>query len=265
MSSKTSKKPSFNKGETGAALVIALLVMVMLLGFAALALSRASSETALTTNDTAESRLYSAAEAALEDVTRDFATLAQSKLVPSPEDISDLCDKPVPYFSDDNKYKFTKTIVQTGQSQVVTQTRGEFQGLISLRDEWQIDVTALDNNTGAETQLRRRFFNDRIPIYQFGAFYDDDLEINRPPLFIFNGRVHTNGNIFVSPSPVANAGGIFFKSKLTAAGEIVNDIWKTGTALADPTDNSGDVYIPDTVAVDQKLTVGTGSVICVVF
>lgn len=254
-------------GETGTALVIALLVMVILMGFAALALSRAVSETAITNNDTAESRSYSAAEAALEDATRDFATVVENKLVPSPQDITDIETSLVPYFSDDNKYSFTKTITQTGTSQTVTQTKGEFQGLISLRDEWQIDVTAHDNATGVETQVRRRFFNDRIPIFQFGAFYDDDLELNRPPLFVFGGRVHTNGNMFVSAYPLSYNGtslngGIYFKSKLTAAGEIVNDIWKTGTALANPWDNNGEVYIPNANGVNQKLAVGSGSVIC---
>ena len=33
---------------------------------------------------------------------------------------------------------------------------------------------------------------------QFGAFFQDDLELNRPPLFTFNGKIHTNGNLFIS-------------------------------------------------------------------
>ena len=256
------KKSILKTDETGTALVIALLVMVMLLGFAALALSRAVSETAITTNDTAESRSYSAAEAALEDATRDFATVVENKLVPAPSDITTIENSLVPYFSDDNKYTFTKTITQTRTSETVTQTKGEFQGLVSLRDEWQINVIAHDNITGVETEVQRRFFNDRIPIFQFGAFYDDDLELNRPPLFVFGGRVHTNGNLFVSAYPLANDGGIYFKSKLTASGEIVNDIWKTGTGLANPWDNNGDVYIPNTNGDNQQLAVGNGSVIC---
>lgn len=255
------KNESKKSGEAGAALVIALLVMMLLMAFAALALSRTASETVITMNDTADSRTFNAAEAALEDATRDFATVVERKLVPNDDDIKAIKDKKVPYF-EDNNYSFTKVIKQIGVSQVVTQTKGEFQGLVSLRDEWQIDVTARDKATGVENQVRRRFFNDRIPIFQFGAFYNDDLELNRPPLFVFGGRVHTNGNMFLSSSPASGGAGIYFKSKLTAAGEIVNDIWKTGTALANGTDNSGDIYVPNTTDVNQKLSVGNASVNC---
>ena len=164
--------------ESGAALVIALMVMVMLLGFAALVLSRTTAETSITLNDTRESRTFNAAEAGLEDTTRDFATIVENKLNPPDEDIDELEIKRVPHF-EDNGYKFKKLIKPIGaKSKIITLTKGQFQGLISLRDEWQIDVTATDISSGVETQVRRRFFNDRIPIFQFGAFYQDDLSFS---------------------------------------------------------------------------------------
>jgi Tfp pilus assembly protein PilX len=250
-------KQSFKKcKESGSAMVVALMVMALLLGFAALVLSRTVTENAITLNDTAESRSFNAAEAALEDATRDFATIVENKLNPTTADINTLMAKRVPYF-EDNGYTFSKVITQIGTSNIVTQTKGQFQGLISLRDEWQIDITATDTATGVQTQVRRRFFNDRIPIFQFGAFYQDDLEVNDPPLFIFNGRIHTNGNFFT------NSGGsdIRFKSKITVAGEIIRDRWKTGAALT-ASEQSNTVYAPNATNVDTQMPTNRGSVTC---
>ena len=50
-----------------------------------------------------------------------------------------------------------------------------FQGLNARRDEWQLDSVATDNANGVQVALRRKFLNNRIPVFQFGIFYDDDL------------------------------------------------------------------------------------------
>jgi len=251
-----SKKSFKQIRESGSAMVVALMVMTLLLGFAALVLSRTVTENAITMNDTAESRSFNAAEAALEDATRDFATIVEQKLNPTTTDINNLKIKKVPYF-EDNGYTFKKIITQVGAAKVVTQTKGQFQGLISLRDEWQIDITAKDTATGVETQVRRRFFNDRIPIFQFGAFYQDDLEVQDPPLFIFNGRIHTNGNFFTN----SNGNDIRYKSKITVAGEIIRDRWKTGAALT-TAEQSNQVYAPNATNVDVQFPTNRGSVTC---
>jgi Tfp pilus assembly protein PilX len=254
-------KNSLQKGnQSGASMVIALIVLAIMLGFVALVLSRTVAETIITSNDTAESRTFNAAEAALEDATRDFATVVENKFVPPQSDINTIQTKAVPYFSA-NGYTFDKKITSLGASQTVTQTKGQFQGLVSLRDQWQIDVTATDNATGVQTQVRRRFFNDRIPIFQFGAFYQDDIEFATPPLFIFNGRIHTNGNLFVNTLTSNSSSDIRFKSKITIGGELVRDRKKTAAPL--PASEQGDnVYAQNTTNTDTQLPFSGGSVTC---
>ncbi len=244
------------QSERGVSLAITLMVMALLLGLAAVALTRTVAETQITSNDTAESHVFNAAEAALEDATRDFATVVENRLIPTTQDISNIQNKPVPYFSDQG-YAFTKRLTQLRDAQVVTQTKGQYQGLISLRDEWQIDVTAKNIATGVETQVRRRFFNDRIPIFQFGAFYQDDLEVTNPPTFLMNGRVHTNGNFFVH----SNGNDIRFKSKITIGGELIRDIWKNGASQTS-SEKSAAVYAQNTLNVDTQLPNNRGSVTC---
>jgi Tfp pilus assembly protein PilX len=251
-------KSAVKTNEQGAALIMALMAMVILLGIVALVFSRTMSENAISNNDELESSTFNAAEAALEDSTRDFSTIVENKLVPTTADLANLSAKPVPYFSD-NGYDFVRTFLPIGEDdRVVTLTKGQFQGLVSMRDEWQIDVTATDRRSGVETQLRRRYFNDRIPIFQFGAFYQDDLEIYDPPTFIFKGRAHTNGNFFA----ISNGNDIRFKSKITVGGEFIRDRWKTGAGLGSG-ENSTNVFAQNTVNVDTSIPTDRGSVTCV--
>lgn len=249
------KDLTMRKDERGAAMAIAIVVMTILLAFAALALSRARSETNISASDTAESRTFSAAEAALESVTRDFASKVENKLVLTEADILSLERGDVPYFSEN--FDFTKDLRQVEAARPENLTKGEFQGLVSLRDKWDIIIHAREKATGVESVVRRRFINDRIPIFQFGAFYQDDIEVNDPPLFIFNGRIHTNGNFFTN----SNGNDIRYKSKITVAGELIRDRWKNGASLTS-SEQSDAVYAINTANSDKQIKVNEGSVTC---
>ena len=187
---------------------------------------------------------------------REFATRVENKLTLTPTDETELEKRAIPYFSD-NGYKFTTDISRIGTEKIVTQTKGQFQGLVSLRDEWQIQVTAREELSGVETVVRRKFFNDRIPLFQFGAFYQDDIEVNDPPDFTFNGRIHTNGNFFTN----SNGSDIRYKSKVTIAGELVRDIWKNGASLTSG-EKSDNVYALNTANTDKQILWTQGSVNC---
>lgn len=245
-----------NNHQKGSALVIAILVMLLLMGFVVLAISRTTSEMVITSNDSSESRTYAATEASLESTTRDFVDVFEKKLSPDSADINAIQKKKVLGFE---KFTFSPKIEKIKEAAPVVLAGGNYSGLYALRDSWEIDSTATEIGSGVKVQLKRRFFSDRIPIYQFGIFYEDDLELNRPPVFTFGGRVHTNGNFFVT----ANAGaGIYFNSKVSAVGEIINDIWKPGTALANGADNQGAVFINDASGKRQELKTGETSVNC---
>lgn len=244
-------------GEKGAALVTALLILLLLMGFLALAVSRINTETIVTDNDLSEAKTFAAAEAALENTTRDFVDVFEFKLSPNSADVSNVLKKSVPGF---DKYSFTKNIQKTKSGEVIVLTAGNYGGLHALRDSWEIEVLAEENSSEVKSQIKRRFFSDRIPIFQFGVFYEDDLELNRPPLFTLGGRVHTNGNFFVS---AFNGAGIYLDSKVTVVGEIVNDIWKTKTGLTGNVDNMGQVFVKDAAGIPRELKTGEASVICV--
>ena len=247
--------------ENGSALVIALLILLLLMAFAALAISRTTSEIIVTSNDVSEGRAYAASEASLENMTRDFVDVFEQKLVPTPADITTIKNRTVPGFE---TFTFNTDITRTSQNTPTILTGGSYSGLYALRDAWEVNSYATDTTTDVKVQLKRRFFSDRIPIFQFGMFFEDDLELNRPPLFTFGGRVHTNGNLFLTAMAATYGDGIYFNSRVTAAGEIVNDIWKpgTGTNFSPGVDDQGNVFISDASGTPQELKTGEASVIC---
>jgi hypothetical protein len=53
----------------------------------------------------------------------------------------------------------------------------------------------------ATTVLEMTFKNRNIPLFQFAAFYNGDLEMNSTSQMDINGRVHTNQNLYIQPTP----------------------------------------------------------------
>jgi Tfp pilus assembly protein PilX len=221
-------KNAQDRGERGSAIVIALFILALIGVFVALAMSRSSAEAAATGNESAEARTFYAAQASLETMTRNFNKVFEVKLNPTSADLNNVRTKPVPGM---DTYTFLQELDQTDAvpgSTVTTLTGGPYTGLVAIQDTWRLRTTATSNNgttanpIGTQVQLTRNVLNNRIPIFQFGIFYNDDLELFRPPRFSFGGRVHSNGNFFISPG----AEGVFFDSRVTAADQIVTQAWR---------------------------------------
>jgi hypothetical protein len=87
-------------------------------------------------------------------------------------------------------------------------TDGPFAGLYALNQRIDLDLTARDplNNT---SRIILGVNAQSIPIFQFGVFYEKDLEIHNGPPMTFAGWVHTNGNLYLSSA------NTFFQSLIT--------------------------------------------------
>jgi hypothetical protein len=77
----------------------------------------------------------------------------------------------------------------------------------------------------AKTVLQMDFKSRVIPLFQFAAFYNRDLELNSTSQMIVSGWVHTNANLYIQPTPTNPANpGTDFRSNVTAAGDIYNRV-----------------------------------------
>lgn len=240
-----------NNKQNGSAMIIALLVLALLLSFVAIAVSRTTSETIASSNDAAESRAFSASQASLEVMTRNFDKIFEEKLSPTSSDLTHVKSLLPPGF--DTDYTFTQDITQTKATETVVMSGQLLQGLNALRDEWQIDSTATEKSSGVQVALRRKFYNNRVPIFQFGIFYDDDLEFHPGPRFDFGGRVHANGNLFLMAQT-----GLYFSSRVSSVGQIVTDVARNGRDWSQWGEN---VYVKNGSGTYVKLLHTMGSVL----
>ncbi len=83
----------------------------------------------------------------------------------------------------------------------------------------------------AKTVLEMAFKSRVIPLFQFAAFYNGDLEMNSTSNMTLSGWVHTNSNLYVQPFTTSSTISTTFLSRVTAAGSIYNrvDSSNTGT------------------------------------
>lgn len=216
-------------GQKGTAVVIALFVLALLSVFVAFAVSRTTAETIAIGNETSEARVQYASQGCLETMTRNFNKVFETKLNPLPSDIATVeRGDNIPGLSRQmgGDYDLIPTAVQAdppgSPPRVVNLSTGPYAGLFAIRDSWRLRCNATSIQDSTQVQQERFVLNNRIPIFQFGIFYNDDLELFRPPRFSFGGRVHSNGNFFLSPGTE----GIFFNSRVTAVGHIVTQTWR---------------------------------------
>jgi Tfp pilus assembly protein PilX len=104
--------------------------------------------------------------------------------------------------------------------------------LIASYDTEQARVDALNatnNNRSATTSttnsvLQMDFRSRVVPLFQFAAFYDGDLEMNSSSNMTLGGRVHTNANFYVRPVASDANVSTTFLSAITAKGDIYNRV-----------------------------------------
>ena len=207
------------RAERGTATLTAVMLMAMLALFTAASLSRVTTEAIVMGNDYSNTQSFYAAQASLELMSRNFNDVFNVRLTPNATDLANIRNN-TPNIPD---FNFAQNIEQTDASAPRLIDEGPFAGLFSLRDPWRLDAVATYPN-GAQVQLTRTFYNHRIPIFQFGIFYNDDLEVHPGPPFAFGGRVHSNRHIFM----MAGDGGLDFDSRVTAAGEIIYNAARDG-------------------------------------
>lgn len=210
--------------QRGSAIVIAVFILVLISVFVAAALSRNASEAMAVGNETAEGRAFYAAQGSLEMMTRNFNKVFEVRLNPRDGHFDPVRNGAVPRLGDPliGKFTFVQEVDRTSENTVAVLQEGPFTGLSATRDNWRLRTTATDPN-GTEVELTRNILNNRIPIFQFGIFYNDNLEFHPGPRFDFGGRVHSNGSLFLMAIE-----GLHFSSRVSSAKEIITDVARNG-------------------------------------
>lgn len=169
---------------------------------------------------------------------------------------------------------FTYPAITTTAQPAVPATipSGTWAGLIGLNQRIDIAVTARDalNNQGS---VIVEVNAQTIPLFQFGVFYEEDLEIHNGPAMNFAGWVHSNSNIYLSPgggptnfqSLITTPDSLFLRRK--AANVTNNNVWiddAGGTAVQlnfDSRSHSGQAFVNQSNAdFDGRVMTGVSGV-----
>lgn len=105
-------------------------------------------------------------------------------------------------------------VARAGEARVRPITSGPYAGLYALSQPVNIRLTAADSSRN-ESTVDVTVNAVSIPLFQFGVFYEKDLEIHNGPLMTFRGWVHTNGNLYLS----SNAS--VYQSQITTPSDVV--------------------------------------------
>ena len=228
---------STKNSQQGAALVIALIIMVLLLGISAAALAIANTETGIAGSDYDRTRTFYAASAGLEKMTNDFSDLFSRKTNASPQDLDDIENAPPGDFTSLG-FQFTQSLevdtVKLNDMQIrqgvlypfiTIPPGGALEGLYAIVTPYKLQTLAT-SNIGTNVTLQRELNNYQVPLFQFGIFGDKDIELHPGPVFTFNGRVHCNRNLYLRAGT-----RLTFEDKVTSAQEIVTDTLRNGTSV----------------------------------
>ena len=105
-------------------------------------------------------------------------------------------------------------------------SNGTYAGLQGLMTPYTIQVTAR-TAFGSEVRLTRDVQTVAIPVFQFGVFSTNDIDYFAEPPFNFGGRVHSNGNLWLSE---LSGNTLTMGGAVTAGGEIITSNLENGAS-----------------------------------
>ncbi|MGI9627858.1 MAG: hypothetical protein ACR2QM_13560 [Longimicrobiales bacterium] len=221
------------RDDRGFALAATLVVLVLMSALVFAVADGALISTRASTMEYQSSRAFYAAEAGAE--------VAMAQLEAALEDgnitQAELDSITPPTITDFNFDNFIVTPI--GAVSVTTITDGHFAGLYSLNQSLGIYSEASDaigNSNASIITVNAQ----AIPIFQFGVFYEKDLEIHNGPSMWFAGWVHSNGSIYLSSN---NA---WYEDVVTTPNKVFHD-------RKSDHDVKWGVYVDDALANDVQL------------
>ena len=238
--------------EAGVALVTALLALMLMTAVMAGMFAAINANQRAHSADHDQTKVYAAAFAGLEKLTADLAAVFATDFSPSATQLnaltasSRLPNMPgyqytAPGGAAGSGYQITWTPDAQGNPQALantTITAGPYIGFRGLLTQYDITVTTKSLN-GSEVRLRRALQTVAVPVFQFGIFSDMDLTFYGGDDFDFGGRVHTNGNLWLSE---AFGQRLLFTDRVSAYGDINRKFLSNGLDAAG-NGMSGDVDI----------------------
>jgi hypothetical protein len=250
-------------GQRGMALVTGILVLLLASSLLAGFLTVVTADSKLRGVDRARTQSFYAAYAGLEKLTADLGNLFLRDYSPEPDDLDEieeetpLIDGMVFDASDGLGYNITFPVDANGDPQAVVRTisAGPFEGLRGLVTSYTLTATARTPD-GAESRVTRDVNTVALPVFQFGIFSETDITFSANQTFNFGGRVHTNGNLWLT---AASGGSTTLADRVTVVKEVIRTHLANGR-LNDGT-HEGTVSVTKSPGITRVLAETEGSLV----
>ncbi|MGH9498967.1 MAG: hypothetical protein ACRD3L_07465 [Terriglobales bacterium] len=225
----------------GFTLIATLLLLLLLSGIAIGMLMMVSTESKVGTHDVQSNTTFHAAEGAIEKMTSDLAGTFQNVESPTVSQITGLSalqptntlalKYPVYTLTPATQVNANGDLVPlTSYGQIAS---GPYQGLSAQLLPVTLEATA-QGPLGDEVNMSRTVQVALIPVFQFGIYSDSDLSFFAGVNLDFNGRVHTNGDLYLA---AGDGTSVTFHDKVTAWGNVVRWAMANGTLNANTAHN----------------------------
>lgn len=178
------------QNRRGFALEASLFVLLLIAVLCAFAVSGVTTTIRTANYDYRTARTIYAAEAASDDIMQQLSGMVNDGFI-SQAELDSLGAPYVPGFTIP-----TMNVTAVGGATQETVNDGPYAGLYALVRNYDISTRAVDS-MGDASRAVVSVKTAAIPIFQFGVFYEKDLEITNGPRLDFAGWVHSNGRIYI--------------------------------------------------------------------
>ena len=97
-----------------------------------------------------------------------------------------------------------------------------FAGLTAQEYRYDVVSVPLDNEELPTAILGMRFKSRLVPLFQFAAFYEQDLDLALPPSITINGPVHSNHDLYLNASGTLTINGQVTTASRLFRGQKIN-------------------------------------------
>ncbi len=223
------------RGERGAALTMAMLIIGLIAVMSVAVLSTVRHESRIAGDDLRHTETLYAASAGLEKMTHDFSDLFLHTSKPTPAEMCLIAKDPPAELVEEEGFTFKQTLRRNdtllaamksqngGKAPRTKIPNGPFAEMYASLEPYLLTSLVSNQDSKMQVRLEREVNNYMIPLFQFATFSDGDLEFWPEPPMTFIGRVHANGNIYFG-------GDVTFFDRVTTAGEAVRTVLRNNAA-----------------------------------
>lgn len=199
--------PELSANEDGFALATVMLVLGLLMGLTVTAHLASQAETRIGGNDYSATRSFYAAEAGAEHMLAELREQLSDGILTAAK--ADAADDNPPDLPMHTFEEYRADLVGGVKNEKITQ--GPFSGMWSRTREVLV-TSSVEGPNGSRTTVELNAKALAIPIFQFAAFYNEDLEIFPGAAMDLAGRVHTNEQLYM-----ASCGGVDIFNVITVS------------------------------------------------